>query len=58
MSLLLEAASALTFAGAYDESLVVLEEVGSLLAPTSVRERAGLVARRGMQADHGDPGGV
>ena len=45
MALLSEAASALTFAGAYDESLATLEAVGALLSPTRVRERAELVAK-------------
>jgi DNA-binding CsgD family transcriptional regulator len=45
LSLLVEASSALTFAGAYDESLAVLDEAASLLAPERVSERAGLVAR-------------
>lgn len=44
-SLLLEAASALTFAGAYDASLAALEEAGALLSPACVGERAGLVAK-------------
>ena len=43
--LLLEAASALTFAGEYDASLAALEEAGALLSPACVGERAGLVAR-------------
>ena len=45
LSLLAEAASALTFAGAYDRSLDVLDEASSLLAPDRVGERAELVAR-------------
>jgi DNA-binding CsgD family transcriptional regulator len=45
MSLLLEAASALTFAGAYDESLAALDEVGALLSPARVRDRAELVTK-------------
>ena len=45
LSLLAEAASALTFAGAYDQSLDVLDEASLLLAPDRVRERAELVAR-------------
>src|SRR5262249_48619123 len=43
--LLAEAANALTFAGAYDESLEVFDEAGSLLAADRVRERAKVVAR-------------
>ncbi len=45
LSLLTEAASALTFAGDYDASLRVLDEAGALLAPERVDERARLVAR-------------
>jgi ATP/maltotriose-dependent transcriptional regulator MalT len=45
VSLLFEAASALTFAGAYDEALAALDEIGALLSPTCVRERAELVAK-------------
>ncbi len=45
LSLLAEAASALTYAGAYDEALAVLEEAGALLAPERAAERARLVAR-------------
>jgi ATP/maltotriose-dependent transcriptional regulator MalT len=45
LSLLAEAASALTFAGAYDQSLDVLDEASSLLPPERVRERAELVAK-------------
>ena len=45
LSLLAEAASALTFAGAYDESLAVLDEARALLQPERVRERAELVAK-------------
>ena len=40
-----EAASALTFAGAYDESLVVLDEAAALLPAERVRERAEVVAK-------------
>jgi ATP/maltotriose-dependent transcriptional regulator MalT len=45
LSLLAEAASALTFAGAYDQSLEVLNEAGELLSPGRVSERAELVAK-------------
>jgi ATP/maltotriose-dependent transcriptional regulator MalT len=45
LSLLAEASSALTFAGAYDESLHVLDEAGRLLPPERASERARLVAR-------------
>ncbi len=45
LSLLGEAASALTFAGAYDQALAVLDEVSGLLPLTRVGERAELVAR-------------
>jgi len=45
VSLLFEAASALTFAGAYEEALAALNEIGALLSPTCVRERAELVAK-------------
>ena len=45
LSLLAEAASALTFAGAYDEALEVLDEVSALLPPERSRERAEVVAR-------------
>ena len=45
VSLLFEAANALTFAGAYEDSLAALDEVGALLSPTSVRERGELVAK-------------
>jgi ATP/maltotriose-dependent transcriptional regulator MalT len=45
LSLLAEASSALTFAGAYDESLDVLEEADRLLPPERASERARLVAR-------------
>jgi ATP/maltotriose-dependent transcriptional regulator MalT len=45
VSLLFEAANALTFAGAYEDSLAALDEVGALLSPTCVPERAELVAK-------------
>ena len=45
LSLLAEAASALTFAGAYDEALDVLDEATGLLPPERVGERAELVAK-------------
>ncbi len=45
LSLLAEASSALTFAGAYDESLEVLEEADRLLPPDRANERARLIAR-------------
>jgi ATP/maltotriose-dependent transcriptional regulator MalT len=45
LSLLAEAASALTFAGAYDEALAALEEASVLLPPDRVRERAELIAK-------------
>jgi ATP/maltotriose-dependent transcriptional regulator MalT len=45
LPLLAEAATALTYAGAYVEALAVLETVGGLLAPDAVEERARLVAR-------------
>ena len=45
LSLLSEAASALMFAGAYDDSLRVLDEAGELLAPERTDERAVLAAR-------------
>jgi ATP/maltotriose-dependent transcriptional regulator MalT len=45
LSLLADAASALTYAGAYDESLAVLDEASDLLAPERVAERARVVAR-------------
>jgi ATP/maltotriose-dependent transcriptional regulator MalT len=45
LSLLAEASSALTFAGAYDESLDVLDEAGRLLPAERVNERARLIAR-------------
>jgi ATP/maltotriose-dependent transcriptional regulator MalT len=45
LSLLAEASSALTFAGAYDQSLDVLDEAGRLLPPERASERARLVAR-------------
>lgn len=45
LSLLAEAASALTFAGAYDEALDVLDKASALLPPDRVRERAELVVR-------------
>jgi ATP/maltotriose-dependent transcriptional regulator MalT len=45
LSLLVEASSALTFAGAYEESLDVLDEAARLLAPDRVDQRARLVAR-------------
>jgi ATP/maltotriose-dependent transcriptional regulator MalT len=45
VSLLFDAASALTFAGAYDEALAALDEIGALLSSASVRERAELVAK-------------
>jgi DNA-binding CsgD family transcriptional regulator len=45
IELLIEAANALTFAGEYDDALAALDEVGTLLSPTRVRERAGLVAK-------------
>jgi DNA-binding CsgD family transcriptional regulator len=45
MSLLAEASSALTFAGAYDESLEALDEARRLLPADGVAERARLVAR-------------
>jgi len=43
--LLGEAATALTYAGAYDEALGVLDTVSGLLAPERVDERAELVGR-------------
>ncbi len=45
LSLLSEAASALMFAGAYEESLQVLDEAGHLLAPDRADQRAALAAR-------------
>ncbi len=45
LSLLAEAASALTFAGAYDHALAVLDEASSLVVPERVAERAELVAK-------------
>jgi ATP/maltotriose-dependent transcriptional regulator MalT len=45
LSLLSEAASALMFAGAYEESLQVLDEAGTLLAPDRTDQRAALAAR-------------
>ena len=45
LSLLAEAASALTFAGAYDEALAVLGEAGDLLPEERIDERASLVAK-------------
>jgi DNA-binding CsgD family transcriptional regulator len=45
LSLLSEAATALTYAGAYDESLGVLAQASDRLAPECVEERASLVAR-------------
>jgi ATP/maltotriose-dependent transcriptional regulator MalT len=45
LSLLAEASTALTFAGAYDESLHVLDEAGRLLSPERADQRARLVAR-------------
>ena len=45
LELLGEAATALTYAGAYDEALEVLDTVNGLLPPERVDERAGLVAR-------------
>ena len=43
--LLAEAAGALTFAGAYDESLEVFDEAASLLPAERVKERAEVVAK-------------
>jgi ATP/maltotriose-dependent transcriptional regulator MalT len=48
VSLLVEAASALTFAGAYDEALDVLEQAGRLLPAEAGGERAKLVAKVAM----------
>ena len=48
--LLLEAASALLFAGDYDASLAALEEAGALLSSACVRERAALVAKMSFAA--------
>jgi DNA-binding CsgD family transcriptional regulator len=45
LSLLAQAATALTFAGAYEESLAVLEQAGDLLPEDRIAERARLVAR-------------
>lgn len=45
LSLLGEAASALIYAGAYDDSLAVLDEASGLLPPQRTAERARLVAR-------------
>lgn len=45
LSLLVEAASALTYAGAYDDSLGVLDEACRRLPPERADERARLVAR-------------
>lgn len=45
LSLLSEAASALTYAGAYEEALDVLKHAADHLPPQSVEERAALVAR-------------
>jgi DNA-binding CsgD family transcriptional regulator len=45
LSLLTEAAAALTYAGAYDEALGALERANQRLAPEAVEERARLVAR-------------
>jgi ATP/maltotriose-dependent transcriptional regulator MalT len=45
VSLLFEAANALSFAGAYEDALSALDEVGGLLSPTCVRDRAELVAK-------------
>jgi ATP/maltotriose-dependent transcriptional regulator MalT len=45
LALLSEAAAALTYAGAYDEALDVLESATDRLAPESAEERASLVAR-------------
>jgi ATP/maltotriose-dependent transcriptional regulator MalT len=45
LSLLTEAATALTYAGSYDEALDVLEGASDLLPPQSAEARAGLVAR-------------
>ncbi len=45
VSLLTEAATALTFAGAYDDALAVLETASERLPPESAEERASVVAR-------------
>lgn len=45
LSLLTEAAAALTYAGAYDEALGALERANQRLSPEAVEERARLVAR-------------
>ncbi len=45
LSLLSEAATALTYAGAYDEALDALESATERLPPVAAEERAGLVAR-------------
>jgi DNA-binding CsgD family transcriptional regulator len=45
VSLLTEAATALIYAGAYDDGLAALETALTLLAPERVDDRAGLVAR-------------
>jgi ATP/maltotriose-dependent transcriptional regulator MalT len=45
LALLSEAATALTYAGAYDESLEVLGEASDRLAPERAEDRANLVAR-------------
>ena len=45
LSLLSEAATALTYAGAYDEALDALEQASDRLAPECAEERASLVAR-------------
>jgi ATP/maltotriose-dependent transcriptional regulator MalT len=45
VSLLFEAADALTFAGAYTEALSAMDEIDALLSPTCVRDRAELVAK-------------
>jgi DNA-binding CsgD family transcriptional regulator len=54
--LLGEAATALTYAGAYDQALEVLGTVSDLLPPERVDERAGLVARIAFaRRMNGDP---
>ena len=45
LSLLVEAASALTYAGAYDRALEALDEASTLLAPERVVDRAELVTK-------------
>jgi DNA-binding CsgD family transcriptional regulator len=56
LQLLGEAASALTYAGAYDQALEVLDTVSALVPPERVDERARLVARIAFaRRMNGDP---